>query len=66
MGAIPFNSIQFTRSPGCRRGAHQFLVNLGWPFILLSCPQNGGHVPRPAQLEYCNSWLGGDGFRAGG
>lgn len=45
MDAIPFNSIQFSPvrpSPGYRRGAHQFVVNLGWPFILLSSPAERG------------------------
>lgn len=58
MGAIPFNSTQSNSvqsDPARHAGAeaHQFVVNLAWPFILLSCPQNrgGGYVPRPAQLE---------------
>lgn len=52
---IPFDSIQSSPvrpSPARRRGAHQFVVNLACPFILLTCPQEPGvHMPRPAQLE---------------
>lgn len=47
MGAIPFNSTQSNSvqsDPARHAGAeaHQFVVNLAWPFILLSCPQNRG------------------------
>lgn len=58
MGAIPFSPIQSKSSPvrpqprDAGAELNQFVVNLGCPFILLSCPQNSGeHVPRPAQLE---------------
>lgn len=47
MGAIPFNSTQSNsvQSDTARHAgaeAHQFVVNLACPFILLSCPQNRG------------------------